>query len=49
MDLGWVGMTQVGSEKLRSQDFQVHFKAKARVKWDYKGDIKEYFNETKIV
>ena len=42
MDLGWVGSTQVGG-----QDFQVY--AKAEIKLDYRGDIREYFNESKIV
>ena len=47
MDLGWVGMTQVRSKEVRYQDFQVD--AKAEIKWDYRGDIREYFNESKIV
>ena len=42
MGLGWDGMTQGGG-----QDFQVD--AKAEIKWDYRGDIREYFNESKIV
>ena len=42
MDLGWVGVTQAGSE-----NFQVD--SKAEIKLDYKGDIREYFNESKIV
>ena len=46
MDLGWVGMTQVGSEE-EGQDFEVD--TKAEIKWDYRGDIREYFNESKIV
>ena len=37
------GMTQVGSE----EDFQVD--AKAEIKWDYRGNVREYFNESKIV
>ena len=45
MDLGWVGMTQVGSEE--GQDFQVD--SKTEIKLDYRGDIREYFNESKIV
>ena len=28
------------------QNFQVD--AKAEIKWDYRGDIREYFNESKI-
>ena len=31
----------------RGQDFQVD--TKAEIKWDYRGDIREYFNESKIV
>ena len=43
MDLGWYDLSRV----CEAQDFQVD--AKAKVKWDYKGDIREYFNESKIV
>ena len=36
------------SSKVRGgQDFQVD--SKAKIKWDYMGDIREYFNESKIV
>ena len=45
MDLGWLCMTRVGSEE--GQDFQVD--SKAKIKGDYRGDIREYFNESKIV
>ena len=34
MDLGWVGVTQVGSE-----NFQVD--SKAEINWDYRVDIRE--------
>ena len=40
MDLGWVGMTQVGSEEVRTSRL-----TQAEIKWDYR----EYFNESKIV
>ena len=43
MDLGWVGMTQVGSEEVRTSRWT------PRLQWDYRGDIREYFNESKIV
>ena len=42
MDLGWVGMTQVGSEEVRTSRWTPR-------KWEYTGDIREYFNESKMV
>ena len=41
--MGWYD----SSRFLGGQDFQVD--AKAEIKWDYRGDIKEYFNESNIV
>ena len=40
---GWYDSSRV----CKAQDFQVD--SKAKVKWDYKVDIREYFNESKIV
>ena len=41
--MGWYDSSRVWG----GQDFQVD--AKAEIKWDYRGDIREYFNESKIV
>ena len=41
--MGWYDSGRVCG----GQDFQVD--AKAEIKWDYRGDIREYFNESKIV
>ena len=41
--MGWYDSYRVG----RGQNFQVD--AKAEIKWDYRGDMRKYFNETKIV
>ena len=35
------------SRVLGGQDFQVD--AKAMIKWDYLGDIREFFNQSKII
>ena len=41
--MGWYDSGRVCG----GQDFQVD--AKAEIKWDYRGDIREYLNESKIV
>ena len=41
--MGWYDSSRVRG----GQNFQVD--AKAEIKWDYRGDIREYFNESKIV
>ena len=41
--MGWYDSSRVRG----GQDFQVD--AKEKIKWDYRGDIREYFNESKIV
>ena len=41
--MGWYDSSRV----LGDQDFQVD--AKVEIKCDYRGDIREYFNESKIV
>ena len=41
--MGWYDSSRVRG----GQNFQVD--SKAEIKWDYKGDIREYFNESKIV
>ena len=41
--MGWYDSSRV----LGGQDFQMD--AKAEIKWDYRGDIREYFNVSKIV
>ena len=41
--MGWYDSSRV----LGGQDVQVD--AKAEIKWDYRRDIREYFNESKIV
>ena len=41
--IGWYG----SSRDRGGQDFQVD--SKAKIKWNYRGDIREYFNESKIV
>ena len=43
--MGWYDSSRV----LGGQYLQVDAKAKAEIKWDYRGDIREYFNESKIV
>ena len=41
--MGWYDSSRVWG----GQDFQVD--TKAEIKWDYRGDIREYFNESYIV
>ena len=41
--MGWYDPDRVRG----GQDFQVD--SKAKIKWDYRGDIREYFNESKFV
>ena len=41
--MGWYALSRVRG----GQDIQVY--SKAEIKWDYRGDIREYFNEFKIV
>ena len=41
--IGWYDSSRV----LGGQDFQVD--TEEEIKWDYRGDIKEYFNESYIV
>ena len=40
--MGWYDSSRV----IGGQDFQVD--AKAKIKWDYRGDIRDYFNESKF-
>ena len=51
MDLGWVGMTSVWSEKVRPSRWNSMFKVD--IKYDYRGDyrggIREYFRESKVI
>ena len=44
MDLGWVGMNSVWSERV---DFKVDIKYDYR--GDYRGGIREYFRESKVI
>ena len=48
MDLGWVGMTQLWSW---GQDCMVDFKVDTTRAYSglYRGDMREYFKESKIV
>jgi len=41
--MGWYDLSRVWG----GQDFQVD--SKAEVKWDYRGDNREYLSESKIV
>ena len=44
--MGWYDSSLAFKES-RGQDFQVD--TKAEIKWDYRGDIREYFSESKFV
>ena len=51
MDLGWVSMTSVWSEKVRTSRWNSMFQVD--IKYDYRGDyrggIREYFRESKVI